>query len=195
MKAKRFLLLVVAICLASGVEAQFYDSEQVYCYEYQYTFNNDVKKDEDNPNPWIEFVLFKNGCMGEFRTTKNDIREKGETSYFEESVRKDFLSRYNKFNASSPAYGIPPSMFVYDSSLSKGSTYTYRDQQHNTRQLRYDSWLGIVYGWNGTSWKTKCYSFSTDKKEMIEWWTDSHWKNYYKLVDANAYKPNTDFLW
>ena len=42
MKGLRFLLLVTTICLASGVKAQFYSSDQVYCYEYQYTTEDGI---------------------------------------------------------------------------------------------------------------------------------------------------------
>ena len=197
----RLLFLALAICLASGVKAQFSDSEQVYIYEYQYTINsNGVKTGEDNPNPSIEFVIFKKGCIGGYigwGETKNSVRGKGGTSYYEEKSKEEFAKRYNRFYASSPDAAdamLGASLFVYDNSLSNVSTYTYRKQKH------YAAMSGIYYGqvvyrWTTFSWDTDCYSFSTDKKEMIRWWTDKDFRHYYKLMDANAYKPNIDILW
>ena len=191
----------MAICLASGVNAQFSDSEQVYIYEYQYTINSSgVKTGEDDPNPTIEFVIFKKGCIGGYidiySTSKNSVREKGGTSYYEENARKIFAENYNKFYSSSPATNqiYAPTMYVYDNSLSKANTYTYRQQEHNIRCLGFNPYFGYQYEWAGTTWKSKCYSFSTDKKEMIRWSTSSDGRTYWKLIDANAYKPNTDFI-
>ena len=196
MKATRLLFLALAICLASGVRAQFSDSEQVYIYEYQYTINSSgVKTGEDNPNPQVYLIYFKNGCLVGWSSSKNEMREKGGISYFEEKVRKKFAEDYNKFYGSPQStYGFPPTIFAFDNSLSKGDTYTYRQQKHYLRQAGVN-FSGIIWQWNGTSWESQCYSFSIDKKGMIIWFTGKDFRHYYKLMDANAYKPNTDFTW
>ena len=49
--------------------------------------------------------------------------------------------------------------------------------------------------WGKLNWQTECYSFSRDRSELIIWTTsDSENRDYYKLVDVESLKPNTDFL-
>ena len=62
MKVKRLLFLVMAICLASGVKAQFYSSESVYCYQYVKTINDGISSKLNRT--MFYFVNFQNEMMG-----------------------------------------------------------------------------------------------------------------------------------
>lgn len=203
MKTKRLLFLVIAICLASGVRAQFSSSENVYCYEYSYTSNDGIKSKKSNT--YYYFVNFQNDMMG--YTNASDIkyiRQKlVETpTYYEDRARKNLASNYSNWK-SSPA-GRPTmgaarataSIIKYNSQYSTGSKYTYRtlskSAQHTTSMM--DPYL-MHNTWSAETWGSQCYSFSTDRSEMIIWKTsDPENRDYYKRIDASKLRPNTDFL-
>lgn len=74
MKAKRILFLVMAICFASGVKAQFYSSESVYCYQYVKTINDGIASKLSRT--MFYFVNFQNDMMG-YTTAGSYAKGKG----------------------------------------------------------------------------------------------------------------------
>lgn len=119
MKAKRFLLFVMAICLASGVKAQFYDSaDDIYYYvicndeekivETGYTliFNFDGKKAANLAPSKLS------GWHGQY---VNDVKSnlRNNASFYEERVE---VSDYD---------------IIFVSSSSSNTTYKMRDEYHD----------------------------------------------------------------
>lgn len=209
MKAKGFLLLVMAICLASGVKAQFYDSEQVYCYEYQYTMQDGIKS-QPLTGRYV-FVNFQNDMIGFYVTDKSEVASKG-VNYFEDKARNELAKNYRKWKYN-PANAMEQAdIYPYDSSNSSGSRYTYR------RQTKYSdmsfAWGVMSYFWHDAFWNGDCYTFSSDRNEFVEWYlskplsrfnfnfngvstpTDyTSIRRHYKLIDANKLKPSVDDIW
>lgn len=184
--------------VVAEASAQFSNSETVYCYKYDYT-NNDGIKSKNNSSATYYFVNFQNNMMGYI--TASDIkyiRQKmlESPSYYEDTARNNLASRYSRWKSSPSFYGsmiAPPAIiFRYYDGYSSSSKYTYREFRKSVASniMAQTAW------WSDPSWGTSCYSFSTDKSEMIVWSTsDSENRDYYKRINMSDLKPNTDFLY
>lgn len=207
MKGLRFLLLVTAICLASGVKAQFYSSDQVYCYEYQYTTEDGIKSEGSVGR--IVFVNFQNNMAGIVFTTKSEVASKG-VSYFEKEARNKLAQNNRKFNSNPANMHEQADIIAYDSSNSSGSKYTYR-RQTKYANMSYNG-FGVSVYWQKAFWNGDCYTFTSDRNEYVEWYVSAPQnkvnftfggspsdyttlRRYYKLIDANKLKPNVEDLW
>lgn len=100
MKAKRLLFLVMAICLASGVKAQFYDSaDDIYYYVEDVTKKTIVTRDNgttytlaapNDPGAWIFNFDGRNACgfgYGGVSMVKGYLKEN--PNYFEEKIETE----------------------------------------------------------------------------------------------------------
>ena len=200
MKGFKLLLLVLAICLASGVKAQFYSSERVYCYQYEKTIHDGISSKQSKTE--FYFVNFQNDMMG--YTTANGCNWVGQKivddpNYFDNAARADLANKYEKWK-SIPDITIARWMALTTQIISfcreySSGKYTYRELTKASRwsgNIDPMSWRAF---WGDPYWGNRCYSFSTDRREMIVWSTnDTENRDYYKLVDASSLKPNTDFL-
>ena len=97
MKGLRFLLLGLAICLASGVRAQFYSSERVYCYQYVKTINDGISSKLSKT--MFYFVNFQNDMMGWI--TENSLKRLRQNllenpDYYTNRTINDLASSYKK---------------------------------------------------------------------------------------------------
>ena len=202
MKGLRFLLLSMGICLVSGVKAQFYSSENVYCYQYVKTVNDGVTSKLSRTE--FYFINFQKDMMG--YTTESSLKQVRQRllenpNYYKDRAINNLAEAYNKYK-SSPA-GLPTmgplaasvTLIKFCSEYSS-SKYTYRNA---TSYVRHPGNVMDVYltqnYWSELSWGSKCYTFSRDRSELIIWSTsDSENRDYYKLVDTSSLKPNTDFL-
>lgn len=202
MKGLRFLLLGLAICFASGVRAQFYGSERVYCYQYVKTINDGINSKLSRTE--FYFVNFQKDMMG--YTTASNLKQVRQNilenpDYYSERAIKNLADSYNRYK-SSPA-GLPTmgpaqatvTLIKYCDEYST-SKYTYRKA---TARACHTGNIWDTYGannyWSKLSWGSRCYTFSRDRSELIIWSTsDSENRDYYKLVDMESLKPNTDFL-
>lgn len=193
-------VLVMAMCLTGVVKAQFSNSSRVFCYEFVETDDNGMKSQSCEDGRYF-FVAFYNGCMGYSRIwSKSDVQAKvfdGTISRYENEALEDA-----KTIEKSPSFGYngwgtneSQTVYKYDREYSPGRKYTYRQ---NTRYVVISG-----YGWGGSPVKNwgvwnkgnKCFTFSSDKKEMIKWSTSNPGKReYFKLIDVNSVRPNTDFL-
>ena len=197
---KRILFLVMAMCLTGVVKAQFSSSSRVYCYEFAYTDDNGMKSQTFSDEPYY-FIAFNNGCMGYAKTNRSDLQNKvfnGTVRSLEENAISNA-----KTIEKSPSFGYngwgtneSQTVYKYDRNYSPGSKYTYREN------LRYVVISG--YGWGGSpikNWgvwneRERCFTFSSDRKEMIRWNTSNPGRReYFRLIDASSVKPNTDFLY
>ena len=202
MKGFRFLLFVMAICLAISVNAQLYSSENVYCYQYVKTINDGISSKLSRT--MFYFINFQNEMMG--YTTESSLQRVRQNllenpDYYKDRAINNLAEAYNRYK-SSPA-GLPTmgplqatvTLIQYCSEYSS-SKYTYRNA---TARACHTGNIWDTYGannyWSKLSWGSKCYTFSRDRSELIIWSTsDSENRDYYKLVDASSLKPNTDFL-
>ena len=201
MKRKIFLSLVTAFFLASEVNAQFPSSENVYYYQYVKTVNDGITSKLDKPLLYV--VNFQNNMMGyvvekNIKQARQRILENPD--YYKDRAIEDLADSYNRYK-SGPPYGTatmgPAQGFVqlikYCESYSTGSKYTYRLMHANAVNAS----GGIMYSptWGKLNWRSRCWSFSHDRSEMIIWSTDdTENRDYYKLINASSLKPNTDFL-
>lgn len=83
MKGFRFLLLVMAICLASGVKAQFYDSADDIYYYVECDNNGQIK---DNGDVYIFNFDGKKACYWNYLVSSVKNYLQSNPSYFEEKV-------------------------------------------------------------------------------------------------------------
>ena len=200
MKAIRLLFLVMALCLASGVKAQFYSSESVYCYQYVKTINDGISSKLNRT--MFYFVNFQNEMMG--YTTASSlkyVRQKllENPDYYSDRAINNLAENYNKWKTQPSLNGSAynsVTLIKYCSDYSTSSKYTYRTASAHAQAHFQPGMFGGGYAtWGSLSWGSKCYSFSRDRSELIIWTTsDSENRDYYKLIDANSLKPNTDFL-
>lgn len=204
MKTIRLLLLAITICFASSVKAQFYSSDRVYTYQYDYTDNDGIKsKSGNNIYVWINFQKDMMGYTSETSLTR--VREKMVSSpgYYQDAARNNLARSWNEYNTrptGQPTMGparATVSLFKYCSDFSTGSKTTYRLVRAwacNSGNV-YD-WGGAGNYWSRLEWQTQCYTFSNDKSELIIWHTSNPDKrDYYKRIEESDLKPNTSFLY
>lgn len=207
MKVQKILFFAVAICLASSVKAQFYSSDQVYCYEYQYTSEDGIKSQGNAGH--VVFVNFQNNMVGIVSTTKQEVASKG-VSYFENEARNKLAQNNRKFNSSPANMYEQADIYTYDSANSSSSKYTYR-RRTKYANMSYNG-FGVSVFWQQAFWNGDCYTFSSDRNDYVEWYLGSPQnkvnfsfgsapsdyttlRRYYKLIDAKKLKPNVDDLW
>ena len=194
------LALGLAIGLSGIAHAQFYSSETVYCYEYDYTSNDGIKSKKSNQRYY--FVNFQNNMMGFTRDTPTNVRKNlmSSISYYDDKARNDLATRYSDWksnpNSHQSSVFLPTkkSIYQYNDSYSTSYKYTYTLK---SKYIQNHSGFGYDYNtWGPESWKDECYTFSIDRSEMIIWKTDdSNNRDYYKKVDVSDIRPNTDFLY
>ena len=148
MKGLRFLLLGMAICLASGVKAQFYDSaDDIYyyveeCYEYEDTYLE--------PTPHIGLQRYKSGKI------KKKVPEKGE--------ERVMIFNFDGEKAALLRQGQVP---LVKSELKESPTY-YEDKVETTDyiwEFESSSYKGTIYKRPNSDFN---YTFSSDRSTLIE---------------------------
>lgn len=142
MKELRFLFLVLAICLASGVKAQFYDSaDDIYYYVEDITKEPSVTRDDGttytfkaSKNTWIFNFDGRNACVfgGDVSMVKDYLKEN--PNYYEEAIEtKEYDVFFSKATTTEVIY--------------KGGSRTYKfskDRKTLTEILQ-PSWGGETY--------------------------------------------------
>lgn len=168
MKAKRLLFLVMAIYLASGVKAQFYDGpEDIYYYVCEY-------------NEYEEYQLTS---MTSGYYTGRTIRNKHEGNN-----AKALIFNFDGTKAALLCYFNATSVSEVKQALAKTPSY-YEDKVETTEyKLKYEpSSSGVTY-------KLPNYyefTFSSDRNTLKEVWKDSdgHLKTWsYKRVDKSFFR-------
>lgn len=175
MKAKRLLFLVMAICLTSGVKAQFYDSpDDIYYYVEEYYEHDEYK--------WSGSIFDKGYYTG--RT----LKEKPEEN--EEHVLIFNFDGTKAANLIGPDVGYRVSEIK--SNYMKSSTF-YEDKIESTEynvMFVSSSSSETVYKYK-TKYMNCTYTFSTDRNtlKMVRTSTDSHphiW--VYKRVNKSFFR-------
>ena len=198
---KRILIFTLYLfAYVNNMQAQFVSSENVYCYEYDYTNNDGIKYKSGSG---YYFVNFQNEVMGFVYESKiNTIRQNllDNPNYYDEKAIENLADSYSRWKDGGGAYGAmwaayandnDLNIILYTSQYSTASKYTYRVKQRNLLYGGYGS-----YHWGDPHWTNQCYSFSVDKSEMIVWSTsDPENRKYYKRIDVSNLKPNVDFLY
>lgn len=201
MKTIRLLLLAITICFASSVKAQFYSSDRVYTYQYDYTDDDGIKykKAEDKGEArHYQWVYFQKDMMGKAEAlrisyVRDNLRKN--PNYYQDKARNDLASKYSKYKTgpSSDGSELFMGMYKYCSEYSSGSKTTYR---YASARAQRGSSIWLVWGQLG--WDTTCYTFSNDKSELIIWDTrHPETRHYYKQVEESDLCPkaNMDFLY
>ncbi len=203
---RKFLLLVTAMCLTSIMRAQFSSSDRLYCYEFVESIDNGMKSYSSNfggSASGCYFILFRNGYMGSYSADKNEVAGhvlKGDaTEYYH-----NWVIRQNNFLDKPPVYNFGfLSSFTYCyrfiKSLSTGSKYTYRQAEPQAIADQVGMFGRPEAGhWDTTNFRDceSCYTFNLDRTELIIWKANNpNKRDYYKLININSLKPNTDFLY
>ena len=160
MKAKRLLFLVMVICLASGVKAQF-DSDEVYYYVPTETI---ITEDTE------VYVMFFSGNRAAVQSNKCAIILNESTSYW-----KSKLQSYK-----------PSWCYTYDSSLSTNSTLIYKLEVNEPR-YNGSSWSSTPGGYRYLSIsKDKSYAEKWLEKPGKKYKSDDI---HYKLVSRDNIVP------
>lgn len=96
MKAKRLLFLVMAICLTSGVKAQFYDSADDIYYYVECDKNGQIK---ENGQVYIFNFDGRKACYWNESVGSVKYSLKSNPSYYEEKVETtEYILKYNSSN-------------------------------------------------------------------------------------------------
>lgn len=191
---KRIFTLAMAICLISGLKAQFSSSQEVYCYQYVKSFNDGITSKENCTT--VYFFNFQKDMMGigggyDAKDISKALLEN--PNRFNEEAINDLGDRYREWKNAAPeggmaAYSKSISIYKYDSKYSTNSKYSYREYRKTS------IWMGGE-AWSEPKWMNNVYSFSIDKSELIKWSTDNPGKRkYYKRIDPYTLKPKIDFL-
>lgn len=193
---KRFNLALFAFCFCSIAWAQFYSSERVYCYEYVETINDGIKSRERKGS--LYFCNIQKDILGLISTTKEQARIKlvDDPDYYNEKARSKVASSYKDWNRVPSNYGVFAGVYAYITKYctqcSTNSTYTYRDAR---KQAFVNSLYSTTAYWGDEYWTNNCYSFSSDRQQLIIWSMNNPEKrDYYKLINQDDLIPNLDFL-
>ena len=95
MKAKRLLFLVMAICLASGVKAQFYDGPDDICYYVECDENGKMKDSDSYAKVTICNFDGQKACS--WSNTVYEVKKnlRSNPNYYEDKVETtEYLFRY-----------------------------------------------------------------------------------------------------
>lgn len=191
---KRFLL-ILAMCISVAANAQFYSSERVYVYKYDHTEYDGIRS--KNSNTTYYWINFQNDMMGKTSSSSlSSIQQRlmDNPSYYEDEARNDLARRYSEYRTNPPFEGSAFAqvwLYKYCSEYSTGSKVTYREA--SAHAISHNNWTA---SWGTLHWNSQCYSFSSDKSEMIIWSTSNPGKrDYYKKIDQSELKPNVDFLY
>ena len=173
MKAKRLLFLVIAICLASGVKAQFYDSADDIYYYVEYKDGRFV----DNGNVFIFNFDGRKACLlGEsvVNFVKNKFKE--DADYFDRRVETSEYSLEYTHSSYYTVYQGEKSNSSYSPTV--GSTTvtnsTFRYEFSTDRETMYDKSYVV---------NTYYYPFEPYKKTY-----KTEQNKTYKRVDKSFFK-------
>lgn len=169
------LLFVALAGFTSKTNAQFASSNEVYCYQYDYSVIDGVKSRDPSQMPHSEyyFCIFGNNWEYGYYTSLEGYRQKPDMFTFN-GIYQD----KRKCEAQAP-HTVNRQ---YDAANSSSSYYTYHCPSRTH--------------WYGTWSDGRMYSHSKDRSIFIAWDIESkkQERHYYKRVDINSLKPNLDFL-
>lgn len=172
MKAKRLLFLVMAICLASGVNAQFYDGpDDIYYYVEVYTESDEM----------VQSL----GPLG-MPSLKWEKTGKKEKKYPKEGSEHVMIFNFDGTKAAElSGYLMGTEIYNVRKKLQDNSSY-YEDKVETTvYNFKYST------SSSGTTYKDGSYLliFSSDRNTLIEdhepAWA---WRRYYKRVDKSYFR-------
>jgi len=167
---KKLFMLLVALCLTGVVKAQFSSSSDVFFYI-------PAGKSVDSDSGGCPFFMFTNGNCYYRSENSGVVRRKYKDdpsliSYFK-NKSGEMRSEYNG------VYKL-----TYDSSNSTSQRTTY-----------YKYTPGSQY-WGSEQYMY--FSFSKDRKSLIEWYSNNNVRVYYTLINLKDLAPkaqNKDFLY
>lgn len=200
MKVKRLLFLVMAICLASGVKAQFYDeADDIYYYVEEYSEQKEIKSEQ---NSYYDPILGQRFYMPGFTTTETGKILKKETNESNKGVlifnfdgkRAAELtnSGWKGFGISSIKADLQNSPSYYEDKVEttdydlQYSSSSYKDIVRGTD----DEWKAHSTSSSWTVYKrgsTTAFIFSPDRSTLILHKPSSD-LYYYKRVDKSYFK-------
>lgn len=127
MKVKRFLFLVMAICLACGVRAQgrVYSSKVLFFHHYE--FENEKKPPITNPESGIMIMRVKNGMLEQYGRSeiKTEIvvaNLKRDPNYYDKVTFNEFGDQY---------YYSPEVRYDTNMSNEKWTVWSYKTEVYN----------------------------------------------------------------
>lgn len=167
MKELRFLLLVIAICLASGVKAQFYNTEDLFYVVEPVNLNN--------PQVTVHLVRFSSGIGYIIRTDLKDLCDN--MSDYENNI----VNRGNKWLYSKNNYA---GQFNYSDKLSNEKWTVYSVEGSN--------WVDNMTGEFHQGY-SHFVAFKKDFSQYIEWTEpEGHEygdiKKYFKRISKSELK-------
>lgn len=176
MKGFRLLLLVLAICLASGVKAQFYDGpDDIYYYVRTYT------ESEETALEFVPFVGPQRKKTG--KIIKHDVSEGDADVLIFNFDGKKAVELTNLIGAR-----------IHDVKQNISKNPNFYEEKVETTDYDWNyvssSSKGIVYMPSSSSLRRGYFSFSKDRSILVNetsWAGASTWA-YYKRVDKSFFK-------
>ena len=183
MKGFRLLLLVLAICLASGVKAQFYDgSDDIYYYVEEYY------EYEETATRWGPYFILETYKTGNIKKKFPD----------DENSASVFVFNFDgKTAAELTECSSGQSVRAIKSYLQEKPSYFEDKVETSIYDWKFESssYSGTVYKASNRYNSKATYTFSPDRKKLVvkEYrdlsLTESYWRAWtYKLVDKSYFK-------
>ena len=196
MKTKRLLFLVMAICLASGVKAQFYDeADDIYYYVEDHHEYEEIKSTQDS---YFDFFLGRKMYLPTFTTTKTGkiIKEPREGDSrlvmvfnFDGKKAADLTGVYRGWDIPTIKKILLQSPSYYEDEV-ETTDYNLIYSSSSYKEIK-NSWKSASTNSSWTVYKkgSELFVFSPDRNTLILDTSINH--NgiiYYKRVDKSFFK-------
>lgn len=167
MKAKRLLFLVMAICLASGVRAQFYDSADEIYYYVECDKNDQIK---ENGQVYIFNFDGRKACCWSSSVSSIKSSLQNNPSCYEEKVETtEYDLKYTSGNTYRKDNG-GGEYRDYNFSYSRSSLTIHRHYQETVVPEQWAFGIGMVklYGMAHKEWMDKTTTYKKVEKSFFK---------------------------
>ena len=133
-----------------------------------------------------------------FTNAANSTQVGSNLEYYNKRALENYNNDYKKWKTNTPPWDSNSftisHIYKLDTSLSTSTNHTYRWLEKKALSKPFRGQAIVEYYWGEPQWGELCFSFSTDKSQLIIWKTSNpSYRSYYKLVQPDT--PNIDFLY
>lgn len=167
MKGLRFLLLGLAICLASGVKAQFYDSADDIYYYVECDKDGQVK---DNGQVYVFNFDGRKACYWNSSVSGVKSSLQSNPSYYEEKVETtEYVLKYGSYNTYRKNEGGDEYRDFYFSSARSNLTVTHHWQKTVIPQVNAGMYGTLpALGWAYKEWTDDKTNYKKVEKSFFK---------------------------
>ena len=133
-----------------------------------------------------------------FTDAANSTLVESNLEYYNKRALENYNNDYKKWKTNTRPRGrnsfTISRIYKLDTSLSTSTYHTYRCLEKKSLSKPFRGQAIVENYWGEPQWRESCFSFSTDKSQLIIWNTSNpSYRSYYKLVQPDT--PNIDFLY